>query len=309
MTEQTKSAQHGAKTLFWYFSLFWTMAITAFSVGAVWFQLINKFFPVEVGYQVMRNVFSQTAVRSAIAALIVGAPVFFLFVWLIRKAIKKDEVNLESGTRMWVGYLILFVVVATAVGDIITVVWKFLNGDFTSRFLLKSLVILAITSWTFVYFWLSLKSNDGLKNSKLPKIFTIISAGVVVISLIIGFTLMDSPAVTRAKSYDLTRENDLRNISAGVDNYFNQSGQLPINLEDLKPIEGITDPTTNQPYQYKTLSEDQYQLCATFQTDNRIDSGEGATQVYDQTNFLHGQGEKCFDLKVNDWNGKQMIIR
>ena len=58
----------------------------------------------------------------------------------------------------------------------------------------------------------------------------------MVISLIIGFTLMDSPAVTRAKSYDLTRENDLRNISAGVDNYFNQSGQLPINLEDLKPI-------------------------------------------------------------------------
>ncbi|MBN1779058.1 MAG: hypothetical protein JW816_02460 [Candidatus Buchananbacteria bacterium] len=308
-TEQPKAAQHGAKTLFWYFSLFWTMAITAFSVGAIWFQLINKFFPMEVNYLLIRNAFSQTAIKSAIAALIVGAPVFFLFTWLIRKSIKKEEIKLKSGARMWIGYLILFIVVATAVGDIITIVWKFLNGDFTSRFLLKSLVILAITGWTFIYFWLSLKSDDGLKNSKLPRMFVITSAVAVIISLIIGFTLIDSPATARAKSYDLTRENDLRNISSSVDNYFNQSGKLPASLEDLKPIEGATDPITHQPYRYKTLSDTQYQLCATFQTDNQLTTGEKTTQVYNQNNFLHSQGEQCFDLKVNDWNGKQIIIR
>ena len=61
-TNQPEKAVHGPKALFWYLTLFFTLAIAATSTGALWFQYINKLFPKEVAGQVYRS-FSQGRTR------------------------------------------------------------------------------------------------------------------------------------------------------------------------------------------------------------------------------------------------------
>ncbi len=302
--------QHGAKILFWYFSLFWTMGVTAFATGAVWFQVINKFLPQEISYSVGRA-FNQSAVKGAIAAIIVGAPAFFLFAWLIRRAIGRNEIPLRKGARQWVGYLILFIVVATALGDIITTVLTWLNGDFTTRFLLKSLIILAITGWTFTYFWLSLRSEDGLKTSKFPQVAVIVSVVIIAISLVIGFTMVDSPAVARIKAYDQSRVNDLENIRWAVENYYSSYQKLPDDLNALKNIQAIpVDPKSGQAYTYEVINKKEYKLCAVFETDNKTQAAQNdaSKPVYtDETYqpFWHTTGKNCFSLTTPQVNQLQ----
>ncbi len=309
---QTINKQHGAKTLFWYFSLFWTMGVTAFATGTVWFQVINKFLPKEISYAV-NPVFNQYAIKGAIAALIVGAPAFFLFAWLIRRAIDRDEIQLKKGARQWVGYLILFIVVATALGDIITTVLTWLNGDFTIRFLLKGLTILLITGWIFTYFWLSLRSEDGLKNSPFPKIAVITSILLIVVSLVTGFTLVDTPTVTRAKAYDQQRTMDLENLSLTIDNYYLRFKELPVNLGDLEEIQNVpVDPRTNQPYTYQVVSKNEYKLCAVFEMDNKTlgDNSGSPQMVYPggYQPFWHTVGENCFSLIAAEKDQLQKTI-
>lgn len=295
ITNQVGKPQHGAKTLFWYFSLFWTLGATAFATGAVWFQVVNKFFPKEIGYGVIRNAFNQGGVKYAIAALIVGAPAFLFFSWMIRKAIDKDEIKLTKGPRQWVGYLILFIVVATALGDIIATVLTYLNGDFTIRFLLKSLIILLITSWIFVYFWLSLKSEKALKGSTFPKIALIVSVVLIVASLITGFSLIDSPTVSRAKATDEQRLNDLFTIQSSINSYYLRTQELPTSLEKIDVIQNIpVDPRTDQPYGYDVIDQDEYKLCATFETDS-ADQADYYPRYYG-FDLQYQAGENCFSF-------------
>jgi hypothetical protein len=313
----TTSSQpvHGAKALFWYLSLFFTLGIVAFSTGAIWFQLINKLVPLEVVYGGVTRAFSQGLVKNAIASLIVGTPVFLIFSWLIRKAINRGEVALDRGVRQWITYLILFVVVATAIGDVIAVIYSLLNGDFTARFLLKATTILVITGWIFAYFWLEIRSNDALKGKKLPFIMMIAAAVVVLISIIAGFFLIDSPAVARAKAFDQQRMSDITFVQGQVQNHYRINGALPDSLQTLVDEgdiieDSVRDPQTKQPYEYRKIDAEQFEVCATFTTDNKTDDSYDNGQFYSPTGkpMLHGVGRTCFTENATPDYERGMMI-
>ena len=192
------SATHGAKVLFWYLSLFFTLGIVSFATGAIWYQLINKLVPITIAPYGTSPSFSQGMAKTALAAFIVGAPSFFAFMVILRRSIKRMQVTLQRGVRQWVSYLILFIVVATAIGDVITFLTHVLGGDYTLRFVLKCLTILVITSWIFVYFWLDLRSENSLSKSPLPKVMGGVTIAVLVATLIGGLLIIDSPSITRA---------------------------------------------------------------------------------------------------------------
>ena len=293
--------QHGAKTMFWYLGLFLTLSITAFATGAMWFQFINKFFPTVVtDYGVQLRSLSQDMVKNSIAAMIVGTPVFFLFSWLIRRGVKQSTVNTQKGVRLWISYLILFIVVAVALGDLIASIFTFLNGDFTTRFLLKSLAILVIAGWIFTYFWLELRSNDALAHSPFPRLTAIITAVVVIASIAGGFFLIDSPQVARAKSFDQRRVNDLSNIRWQIDEFYRQNKKMPSDLNELNPYQVAADPKTNEPYQYEPTGEQAYQLCANFETSNRQETKENRDLYPTTDSFIHDSGQTCFDFQITE---------
>ena len=298
-SSQSPAISHGAKALFWYLSMFFTLGIVAFATGAVWYQLINKLVPTDVLPYGVYLAFSQSAVKSAIAALIVGTPFFFLFMTAIRRAIKKAQITLERGVRLWISYLILFLVVAIAIGDVITFVTRFLGGDFTLRFVLKVVTILVITGWIFLYFWLDLKSDDALKTSKLPRTLGAVTLVVIIATLVGGFFIIDSPATSRAKAFDQDRLNDISQLQYQVQDFYRRNAALPATLTELE-AEGyslqnvLRDPQTDELYEYAVIDNTHFELCASFTTDNRNDSETERFYGPGGKNFAHGAERTCY---------------
>ena len=286
----------GPKVLFWYLTLFFTLGLVAFNLGALWFQYINKWLPQEVISGRVFASFDQTALKFAIASILVGTPIFFLFNWLIRKALIKSQLDAKNKIRVWVTYIILFSTIAIAVGDLITTIFRVLDGDYTLRFLFKALAILVISAWIFIYYSLELKSKDSLADSKIPKIMAVITIAVVAISFIGAFFIIDSPAVARAKAYDRTRIDNLQNISFGINDYYLNNNKLPDTLAELSV--NTIDPKTEKLYTYKIISDKEYELCAVFETSNQNEPPQ-LYGPYEYSRFIHDIGEKCFKFNAN----------
>jgi hypothetical protein len=288
----------GPKALFWYLTLFFTLGITAFNTGGLWFQYINKWLPKEISEGFVQGAFSQRSVKFSLASLIVGVPLFFLFSYLIRQALKNQNLNRHNKIRIWITYIILFLTIAIAAGDLITTVFRVLDGDYTLRFLLKSLAILVIVSWIFIYYWLELRSANSLANSKIPKIMAGVTITVIILSFIGSFFIIESPSLARAKAYDRTRIQQLQNLRYNIENYYYQNKKLPINLEELTSENAylqLKDPQTDKPYQYNVIDQNNYELCADFETSNKEPD---YSQDFYAAEFAHEAGYYCFKLKV-----------
>ncbi|MFA6321927.1 MAG: DUF5671 domain-containing protein [Candidatus Buchananbacteria bacterium] len=295
---------HGPKALFWFLTLFFTLGISAFSIGGLWFQVINKFFTKEIQYGQVVSAFSQNVLKWQIAALIIAVPVYFILAILIRRALKNGQLQANNKVRLWITYIILFIVVAVAVGDLITATFYLLNGDFTTRFFLKSLAILLIVSWIFVYYWLEIRSEKSLTTSWLPKIMGITTVAVIVVSFVGSFFIVESPAMARKRAYDATRLNDLSTIKYSVDNYYQEYKKLPDTLDALKTNNAylkIVDPKSNQPYEYQVIDQITYELCANFDLSNKNITPDATNYYLGDGQFLYDAGRNCFTRKANDY--------
>ncbi|OGY44816.1 MAG: hypothetical protein A2729_02945 [Candidatus Buchananbacteria bacterium RIFCSPHIGHO2_01_FULL_39_14] len=303
----------GPKSLFWYLTLFFTLGITAFQVGGLWFQFINKWLPKEVISGMVQPSFDQTALKFAVASIIVATPLYFTFSYLIRRALKNHNLDPKNKIRVWITYIILFLTVAIAVGDLINAIFHVLNGDYTLRFILKSLSILIIISWIFTYYWLELRSENSLTTSILPKQMAGITIAVIVVSFIGSFFVVDSPRLARSKAYDHTRAANLQEIEFSVQNYYYQNQKLPADLETLR-LDNVTlaisDPSTDKPYEYRTIDDKNYELCAEFENSN-LDVKNREFQPY-YSEFAYQKGRNCFTKKVvlpTDLQAKPLPIR
>ena len=86
----------------------------------------------------------STSIRFAIASLVVLAPTFLILMRVIRSDIEGAPEKFDLWVRRWALYFTLFVAGITIVVDLITLINYFLNGDVTTRFVLKVLVVLLV---------------------------------------------------------------------------------------------------------------------------------------------------------------------
>jgi hypothetical protein len=67
---------------------------------------------------------------------------------------------------------------------------------------------------------------------------------------------------------DKRRVDDLRAVAVTVDSYWSRQGRLPASLDELSRVPGVSvwtlDPETGQPYEYNSVSDGTYELCAHF---------------------------------------------
>ena len=125
-----------------------------------------------------------------------------------------------------------------------------------------------------------------------------ISLAVVVLSgVIVGICLLDSPAQERLRRLDERRVDDLRELSYEVDFYWTREGILPTSLEELSSEPGVfvnlLDPETGQPYEYRVLSSNTYELCAVFALDTAAEQDRFYKDVWS-----HGPGRQCFQMEA-----------
>jgi len=124
----------------------------------------------------------------------------------------------------------------------------------------------------------------------------------VVLTVGYGIYVVGSPGGQRLLKFDARRVSDLQNISQAIDIYWDLNGELPGALKELQGsrsffIRSIQDPATQQPYEYRAVDGNEYQLCAVFATD----SSQRALEVprpYPAGVWDHGIGRTCFDLEA-----------
>lgn len=292
-----------ARDTFLYLMALISLAASAISLGSLLFQIVNHYFPDAAIYYYGGF---EGSMRYAIATLIVMFPVFLG----VSRFIKRDLIsNPEKGdmrVRRWLLYFTVFVASLVIIGDLIAVIFSFLDGELTIRFALKALIILGIASATFSYYLRELRWKTGMV--KEAPLFFWLSSAIVLISIILGFIVVGSPMAQREQRFDLQKLSDLQMIESAVTSWWSAKGSLPTNLRDLQNVPyptNIKDPQTEIEYKYsvKTQNPPAYVLCATFNRDMPSASSPSMAKPYPLSSnpekWNYTAGETCFNLVID----------
>lgn len=149
-----------AREAFLYLVMFATLYISAWNVGSLLFQFINKWLPDAAASYMYETQYIVQSIRMSTASLIVAFPIFLWVSWLLRRDMAKHAERRASKIRKWLTYITLFISAGIIIGDLIAVLNSFLNGELTLRFGLKSLVVGGIAALVFGYYLYDLRGEE-----------------------------------------------------------------------------------------------------------------------------------------------------
>ncbi|MFA4818825.1 MAG: DUF5671 domain-containing protein [Patescibacteria group bacterium] len=298
------------RDIFFYLLAFLTLGISAVALGNILFSVINRYFSdvvANAGYY-----YGSATLTQALASLIVAAPVYYLVTWKINHDLARGIIQGRSNVRKILTFLVLFFASATVIGDIITLVYRFVSGEVNTRFILKVVVVLLIGGWISWYYWITLRQDERAEHEpgyQVPLIWRrghSLALAIVVLSAIVsGFIIVGSPANRQAFVRDQARVGDLQQISFGIQNYYNVNNTLPKVLVDINNVPNMTipiDPRTKSFYEYKPGGQLIYQLCTTFELpsvdENDIYGTKPYYSVSGVVNWSHPEGYYCFNLSA-----------
>jgi hypothetical protein len=148
-----------AREAFIYLLLFATLYISAISLNAAVFKLIERAFPDPADRSYMLQSAEDT-LRWSIALLIIASPIFLWMNRLVARAVTGDPAKRASRIRKWLTYLTLFGAAMVLIVDLATLVYNLLGGDLTSRFLLKVLTTAIISGAIILYYLWDVRDDE-----------------------------------------------------------------------------------------------------------------------------------------------------
>lgn len=149
-----------AREAFLYLVLFILLGVVAWNLGSLLFALIDTAVHDELEEGYGWPIDRATQIRYAIAALVVGGP---LFAWLalhIRKQRRTNPAMQRSRVRKWLTYATLIIASCTLIGDVISLVYNFLAGELSTRLILRLLVVAVLSGGVFFYFIRDAEEGD-----------------------------------------------------------------------------------------------------------------------------------------------------
>jgi hypothetical protein len=139
-----------ARDAFLYLLMFGALYLSAYQFCNLLFSLINLSLPDPINqFEIPR---AERSIRWATASLIVSFPLYLWISVRLTREVRAEPARAHSAVRRWLTYLTLFVAAGFIVGDAITLLYNLLSGELTLRFVLKVLVIAAITGTIFGYY-------------------------------------------------------------------------------------------------------------------------------------------------------------
>jgi hypothetical protein len=203
--------------------------------------------------------------------------------------------------------LTLFVAFLALGTDFVTLVFFFLEGELSARFLLKVACVAVVAGMILFYYFRTVRMPAAtLATSRMHRGFAGVSTLLAAAVLVWGSIVAGSPAQERLRKLDEQRIEDLQAISDAIERHCLgpedtrpdgapfMRNPLPPTLE---PISAETtsrrlataDPVSGRPYSYRPTGVSTYELCAAF------DSIRDASY---ETDWNHAAGEHCFSRDV-----------
>ncbi len=300
-----------------------TLYGSAIALITILWQVINIAFP-DATEGAYRFYSINNAVRMGIAVLLVMFPVLLGTGRFLEKVYEKEPEKKELKIRKWLIYFTLFAAAIIIIIDLVRLIFEFLGGELTPRFILKFLSVLLIAAAIFWYYLQSVRKTPWpYKPFGLPakKIFVWKTMTFTLAVVVIGFILIDSPADERAYKNDDRRTQDLQTLQTRiVERWKEATSTLPASLNELgiepteKEYDPMRDPVTKEMYRYSVLGDMSFELCATFEKETRgkgeypylerpmpvpVDFEKPEPQYYiENSDWTHDARETCFERKI-----------
>lgn len=148
-----------ARDTFVYLLLFCSLAVVATYLVTLVHSILELKLP-ELDDSEWAADYARDSIRWSIAALAVATPLFVWMTLFTRRQIAKDAGRRRSPIRKWLTYLALFVSALLFIGDAIYVIYNFLSGEATLRFLLKALTVACVSATIFVFYLREMEEGD-----------------------------------------------------------------------------------------------------------------------------------------------------
>ncbi|MBI3626763.1 hypothetical protein HY224_01835, partial [Candidatus Uhrbacteria bacterium] len=253
-----------------------------------------------------------STIRWAVATTVIVFPVYVWLSSFLEKELVRYPEKREMKTRKWLIYFTLFAAAGVIMGDLVTLIYNFLEGELTLRFVLKILVVLFVAAVVFRYYLWNLRPELLAGRPLVKKIFGWAVCAVVGAVIVAGFWMAGLPQSQRLRRLDERRVSDLQNIQSQIIYFWQQKNKLPEDMGQLKDslsgYEAPADLVSGKPYQYGKSGALGFQLCADFSTSSDNPAyGVPPTPksvpyppgAYFQDNWSHAQGHICFDRKID----------
>jgi hypothetical protein len=146
-----------AREAFLYLVLFAALYLSAFHLGSLSFEFIERTFPDPSAREIHGL---RDSLRFSASALIVGFPLFVFMSWFINRGLERNPVKRLSAVRRWLTYLTLFLAVTILAGDLIALIYNLLGGELTARFVLKVATVAIIAGSIFGYYLSDLRQEE-----------------------------------------------------------------------------------------------------------------------------------------------------
>lgn len=247
---------------------------------------------------------ASQGIKIGIAMVIVFFPTYLALTRMVNKNRRLSSNHAYLGLTKWLIYLSLLVGGAVLLGDLVAVIMAFLEGDLTSRFLLKALSVLVVVGSAFQYYLLDVKGH-WIENEKKSKTYGYIVGAIVIAIVGFGFTQVQSPSEARELKIDQQQINDLNTIQWQIEDYLFVNNELPESLSELSNMKLPEAPEERTEYVYER-TEDGFRLCATFSQPSMQTDYYGRPYMIDKVtptivnpdNWEHDAGYVCFERAV-----------
>jgi hypothetical protein len=292
-----------ARDTFFHLLTFVSLTATVSALITLFFQYLDRLLP-DAAYQNYYDDFS--GIRWSVAVTLVSFPLLLWMGKLLTREYRAHPEKLGGASRRWITYLILFITACTLIGDAITLLFYLLDGELTTRFILKILTILVLCGLPFVYFLRAMRLTvETYAHSTLHRTFVWIGTGIVILAFVWGMFIVGSPLYGRYQRFDTVRISDIKQIQTEIFAFVYDGTQynadakpvkaLPKTLEEVAAgamYQKLTliDPATATPYVYTITGKYTFELCADFSTDRN--------QEYDIF-WNHSAARKCFSFDAS----------
>jgi len=267
------------------------------------FGIINLQFP-DAADSYWQVTSAEDSIRYSIAVVAIFFPSYLVLTRLVNRA-RRNEGQLYHTLTRWLVYLALLVAGVVILTDLAVVVYTFLGGEITTRFILKALALMVVIGAAFYYYAQDAK-NYWQKREQTSVMIGAAALAVVLLAIGFGVTMISSPSEARESKLDQQQISDLQDIQWRIEAFYQTNTSFPANLETLYAGLSIpTAPNDRDDYHYSVTGADTFVLCATFANETPESERRAPKQfsiaenTYLQNqNWDHPAGEHCFERRV-----------
>lgn len=293
--EQNINKRNNAKDFFLNLGATISLYTVVYSLLNLLFTVIDTKYPkITNAYQYM----GTSTISWPVAMLIIFVPILLVLMSVISKSYEGDEERKNTGIHKWLTYLTLFLAGLILAGDLVTVLYYFIDGqELTTAFLLKGLSVLVVSGSVFTYFLNDIRNKLTKEQRMFWRVFAIV---LVSASILWGFSVLGSPRTQRLVKYDEQKVYDLQNIKGMVEQYYMTKGSMPESLAQLSELNYMPVPVDMQSgnqYTYELIGQSAkaYKLCAVF----NFDTTQSTKKSFPYgTVWTHGAGNVCFNQSI-----------